>query len=117
MVANITLSMQNIGTQLADYWGYIMEGAHLYNVVFKKKLNPKDIKDWPDMELLIKLQGQRRMFPKVCRTTDDGFFFTYGRARGVEKKCCCVKGRVCPLNRRKLALILRSRLYRSTLCP
>jgi hypothetical protein len=66
MVANITLSMQNIGIQLADYWGYIMVGAHLYNAVLKKKLNSKEIKDWPDMELLIKLRP----------ITDDGFFFT-----------------------------------------
>jgi hypothetical protein len=103
MVANITLSMQNIGIQLADYCGYIMAGAHLHNAVFKNKLNSKEIKDWPDMELLIKLQGERRMFPKVRSTNDDDFFFTYGRARGVERPCCYAQGRVCPFNRRKLA--------------
>ncbi|CZR63378.1 uncharacterized protein PAC_13275 [Phialocephala subalpina] len=80
MVANITLSMQDIGIQLSDHWGCITAMAHLYNAAQNSHYLEHS---WPDMEALIRIHGEANFFVGNRPVGAENYFIGYQLAKGV----------------------------------
>ena len=75
----LNLSIQDFGISLTNAYDTILSAAHLYNAARQSKLLPVA---WPDMEYLISIHSEQRLFIGGLPTSSEDFLKRYQLALG-----------------------------------